>query len=164
MDIAVLRWPLERERVDELRRTGTPRLLLVEDGGPPPATADHLEDWIRMPAAPVDVEARVAQLRRRAGPPEAAPFLDQDEVLWRGDRWVALPPVEARLIATLLNRHGAVVSREAIMKAGWPHSRPSRNVLDVHVVRLRRRLAPLGLTIHTVRSRGFLLEMASGTC
>jgi len=31
-------------------------------------------------------------------------------------------------------------------------------VLDVHIVRLRRRLAPLGLVIRTVRSRGYLLE------
>jgi DNA-binding response OmpR family regulator len=34
-------------------------------------------------------------------------------------------------------------------------------VLDVHVVRLRRRIAPLGLAIRTVRSRGYLLEEAA---
>jgi DNA-binding response OmpR family regulator len=160
MDVAVLRWPLERERVDELRRAGRPRLLLVEDGGPPPAAADHLEDWIRVPAPEHDVEARVAQLRRRAAPPTAPPLLDDNEVLWRGDRWVALPPVEARLIRVLLERGSAVISRDAMMRAGWPESQPNRNVLDVHVVRLRRRLEPLGLAIHTVRSRGFLLQSA----
>ena len=35
---------------------------------------------------------------------------------------------------------------------------PTRNALDVHVLRLRRRLAPLGLEIRTVRSRGYLLQ------
>ena len=36
--------------------------------------------------------------------------------------------------------------------------RPGRNALDVHVLRLRRRIAPLALSIKTVRSRGYLLE------
>ncbi len=39
---------------------------------------------------------------------------------------------------------------------------PGRNVLDVHIVRLRRRLAPLELVIRTVRSRGYLLEDGVG--
>ena len=52
-----------------------------------------------------------------------------------------LPPVEARLTRLLLDRLGAVVSREALAKAGWPDGAPGRNALDVHVLRLRRRLA-----------------------
>jgi DNA-binding response OmpR family regulator len=35
---------------------------------------------------------------------------------------------------------------------------PGRNALDVHVLHLRRRVAPLGLQIVTVRARGYLLE------
>ena len=53
---------------------------------------------------------------------------------------------------------GMIVSRDALARAGWPDGIPGRNVLDVHIVRLRRRLAPLGLVIRTVRSRGYLLE------
>ena len=34
--------------------------------------------------------------------------------------------------------------------------------LDVHVLRLRRRLTPVGLAIRTVRSRGYLMEPAPG--
>jgi DNA-binding response OmpR family regulator len=52
------------------------------------------------------------------------------------------------------------VSREALAKAGWPDGAPGRNALDVHVLRLRRRLALVGLAIRTVRSRGYLLEAA----
>ena len=37
---------------------------------------------------------------------------------------------------------------------------PTRNALDVHVLRLRRRIAPLGLEIRTVRSRGYLMQTA----
>jgi DNA-binding winged helix-turn-helix (wHTH) protein len=60
----------------------------------------------------------------------------------------------------MLERYGAVVSREALSRAGWPQGAPGRNALDVHVLRLRRRLAPIGLVIRTVRSRGYLLERA----
>ena len=77
--------------------------------------------------------------------------------------WVSLPPVEARLTRLLLDRFGAVVSREALAKAGWPDGAPGRNALDVHVLRLRRRLAEVGLAIRTVRSRGYLLEASQRT-
>jgi len=86
------------------------------------------------------------------------PELDDDGVLRLGDGWVPLPPVEARLTAAMVERYGAVVSRDALARAGWPEGAPGRNALDVHVLRLRRRLSPLSLAIRTVRSRGYLLE------
>jgi DNA-binding response OmpR family regulator len=82
-------------------------------------------------------------------------------VLRRGGAWVSLPPVEARLTGALLDRLGTVVSRDALARAGWPDGAPGRNALDVHVLRLRRRIAPLDLVIRTVRSRGYLLEEAA---
>jgi DNA-binding response OmpR family regulator len=66
--------------------------------------------------------------------------------------------VEGRLTAALLDRFGAVVSRDSLARAGWPDGAPGRNALDVHMLRLRRRVAPLALAIRTVRSRGYLLE------
>jgi DNA-binding response OmpR family regulator len=133
--------------------------LLLDDGSPPPSLADCLEDWIRLPAPDEDMRCRVAALASRAGAHQpAAPTLDGDGVLRNGDGWVSLPPVEARLTGTLLTRYGAVVSRENLSRSGWPHGAPGRNALDVHVLRLRRRLQPLGLVIRTVRSRGYLLE------
>ena len=59
---------------------------------------------------------------------------------------------------SLLARFGTVVSREQLARAGWPGGAPGRNALDVHVLRLRRRIGPVGLVIKTVRSRGYLLE------
>jgi DNA-binding winged helix-turn-helix (wHTH) protein len=160
VDVVLVRWPIEQARCDELQREGRPRLLLLEDGVPPPPSApDDLEDWIRVPAGEVDLRARVEGLRRRAEARfEPAPSLDDDGFLRLGDRRVSLPPVEARLTAALLDRYGAVVSRESLARAGWPAGAPGRNALDVHMLRLRRRLAPLALAIRTVRSRGYLLE------
>lgn len=150
---------MEQVRRDELRREGRPRLLLLEDGAPPPVGSDDFEDWIRVPAGEIDLRARVDGLRRRAeARVDPAPALDDDGVLRLGDRWVSLPPVEARLTGALLDRYGAVVSRDALARAGWPAGAPGRNALDVHMLRLRRRLSPLALAIRTVRSRGYLLE------
>jgi DNA-binding response OmpR family regulator len=159
VDVVLLRWPAEQGRRAELLEAGRPRLLLLEDGAAPPVPDDDLEDWIRVPAGEGDLRARVEGLRRRSESKVApAPDLDEDGVLRLGTQWVSLPPVEARLMGALLERYGAVVSRDALARAGWPAGAPGRNALDVHMLRLRRRLGPLALAIRTVRSRGYLLE------
>ena len=66
--------------------------------------------------------------------------------------------VERELAGALVERFGAVVGRELIRRA-WPSGAPTRNALDVHILRLRRRIAPLGLEVRTVRSRGYLLQI-----
>ena len=159
MDVVVICWPREAARRDFMVDAGTPPLLLVESGHYAPHSGDCLEDWIRVPASDEDLQARMANLaaRHRRHCSEL-PQVDEDGVLRCGARWVALPPVEARLTAALLERFGAVVSRGALGRAGWPQGAPRRNALDVHVVRMRRRLASVGLSIRTVRSRGYLLE------
>jgi len=131
----------------------------VEEG-PPPPVLDCLEDWVMMPVDESELSARRDALALRVhvhalGPAAA---LDDNGILRVGEAWVALPPVEARLVACLLDRRGAVVSRSALAQAGWPDAAPGRNALDVHVLRLRRRLASVGLAVRTVRSRGYLLE------
>lgn len=161
MDVVLLRWPLERDRRDELQGSGRPLLLLLEDGTAPPIAGSDLEDWIRVPAHEGDLQARVEGLRARASRGLTAPELDGDGVLRLDGTWVALPPVEARLTGALLDRFGAVVSRDALAKAGWPGGAPGRNALDVHMLRLRRRVTSLALAIRTVRSRGYLLERAT---
>ena len=161
VEVVVVRWPHEADRRARLEGDGVPRLLLVEDGVPPPLVEDPLEDWVRVPAQELDVRARLDTLAlrvRRAAP--VVPTLDDDGVVRFNGAWASLPPVEARLTAVLLERFGAVVSRDALARAGWPEGTPGRNALDVHVLRLRRRLLPVGLVIRTVRSRGYLLEPA----
>ena len=161
-DVALVRWPTEQDRLDRLRAEGRPRLLLVENGDPPPIPVDELEDWIRLPAGEIDLRTRVDGLvQRSAAAQPATPSLDEDGVLRVNGAWVALPPVEARLMHALVARFGAVVSRDGLLRAGWPDGSPGRNALDVHVLRLRRRVDALGLVIQTVRSRGYLLERAS---
>lgn len=162
MDVSLLRWPAEASRRDGLAEAGLPRLLLVENGEPPPGAEDCLEDWIRIPAAEDDLRLRLDALAARASHHvPAAPDLDTDGVLRFRSAWVPLPPVECRLTRAMIERLGAVVSREALSRAGWPEGAPGRNALDVHVLRLRRRLIQVGLVIRTVRSRGYLMEPGS---
>jgi DNA-binding response OmpR family regulator len=162
MDVVLVRWPSDEEALERAREASVPRLLLVEADHAPPAVDDELEDWIRVPADEVDLHARVDALDRRLRARYSAmPVLDDDGVLRFGTGWVSLPPVEARLTRAFLGRFGAVVSREALGRAGWPEGVPGRNALDVHVLRLRRRLSPVRLAIRTVRARGYLLEPMS---
>lgn len=159
MEVALIRWPAEADRRAALADDDVPRLLLLEAGAPPPEVLDCLEDWIRVPAADADVRARIRGLEARSHRHlRLVPELDVHGVLRFGNAWVSLPPVEARLVDALIERFGAVVGRDTLRRSVWPGSSPGRNVLDVHVLRLRRRLAPLGLVIRTVRSRGYMLE------
>jgi len=163
VDVEIVRWPAEERRRERLQREHVPRLLLVEEGDQPPAPPDCLEDWVRIPAAEAEMAARVEAVRARtARHGGASPTLDDDGVLRVGPAWVSLPPVEARLTTAPWRSSRAAVSREALARAGWPAGAPGRNALDVHVVRLRRRLAAVGLAIRTVRSRGYLLEPQAG--
>jgi DNA-binding response OmpR family regulator len=159
VDVALISLPSDSERRALLAAQGVPRLIMIDGDEAPPVLIDCSEDWVRLPASQTDIDARCAAiLARCSGHGAERPVLDRDGVLRCGSEWVSLPPVEARLLEALLDRFGAVVSREALSRSGWPAGAPGRNALDVHVLRLRRRIAPLGVVIKTVRSRGYLLE------
>jgi hypothetical protein len=161
VDVVVVRWPAEADRRAQLAERNLPRLLLLDDGIEPPQAPDCLEDWVRLPASEADVRARIdGLLARGRAHLRDVPEVDAHGVVRYRDGWVALPPVEARLAEALILRFCAVVGRETLRRSVWPGASPGRNVLDVHVLRLRRRLAPLSLAIRTVRSRGYMLEPA----
>jgi DNA-binding response OmpR family regulator len=159
-DVVLVRWPEEETRLARLRAKGAPRLLLITEPVAAPTAADTLEDWIRLPATEDDVRARVAALAARANQTVAAPNVDGDGLLRYRGRWVTLSPVERRLAAALVDRFGAVVGRDTLLRRAWPGGSPTRNALDVHMLRLRRRISSLGLEVRTVRARGYLLQAA----
>jgi DNA-binding response OmpR family regulator len=160
MDVVLVRWPEEDARLRQLRDTGSPRLLLLNGESEPPDSADGLEDWIRLPADDRDVRARVARLASRSETQQPAPEVDGDGLLRYRGRWAALSPVESALAIVLIDRFGAVVGRDTLARRAWPDGTPTRNALDVHMLRLRRRIAQLGVEVRTVRSRGYLMQAA----
>jgi len=158
VDVALVHWPAEAERLERLRAAREPRLVIVEHG-PPPVTTDELEDWLRAPADESDMRIRLATLGERASRSGAGVSID-DGVLRAGDRLVVLPPIQARLATTLLERMNAVVGRETLAKRAWPEGPPAgRNVLDVHMAKLRRLLTGTGVDIRTVHRRGYLMHL-----
>ena len=57
MDVALVRWPADEARRQELAGQGKPRLLLVAKDAEPPVCVDHLEDWTRVPASDTGARA-----------------------------------------------------------------------------------------------------------
>lgn len=159
VDVPLIRWPSEADRRAELADAGRPRLLVLDPDVAPPLVWDDLEDWVRTPADPIEVQTRMATLADRAAAvSRGTPMVDGDGIVrWRG-AWVALPPIEARLFAAMAERHGEVVRRERMIESAWPDGVESDRTLDGRIKHLRRRLAPLGLKVRTVRGVGFLLE------
>jgi two-component system OmpR family response regulator len=159
MHVELMRWPGDQGRLAVLRDQGVPRLLLVNEGTEPPVPTDCLEDWVAGDAAEAALDARRRALVARArAHGHRRPSIDSAGLLRHHDRWVSLSPVEQAFTAALLDRFGAVVPRDAVASRAWPDGAPSRNSLDALVMRLRRRLTPLGLEIRTVRSRGYVFQ------
>lgn len=163
MDVELIHWPsqsLRRRRLADLER---PRLLLVAAEADPPRSTDLIEDWVRLPASDGDVRARIRDLQLRVAQHDTAPTIDDDGVLRYAMKTVALSDLHARLIRLLVDRLGRVVSRSELEDAGWGENPPARNTVDVHMTRLRRRLADVDLSMRTVRNRGFILERSDTT-
>ncbi|MGW0605924.1 winged helix-turn-helix domain-containing protein [Streptomyces sp. NPDC002644] len=133
-------------------------MIVVEDRATPPVTTDVREDWVRSPITREDFAVRVEALRARAGT-HSAPLLDQDGLLRYGTQVVAVSPTETYLLRPLVQRFGSLVAREELLGLLSARSgTASRNALDLHVMRIRRRLLPLGLRLRTASRRGYLLE------
>ncbi|HZU71216.1 MAG TPA: helix-turn-helix domain-containing protein [Acidimicrobiales bacterium] len=139
------------------------RLFLVQPGASLPRLSGCLDDWVRLPAAEDEVEARSAALQARLALHERGrerPRMDELGVLYVGSRWVDLPPIEARLCRVLVANLGHPVPTPALLEAGWGPGGGTSSSIRIQVLRLRRRLAPVGLAIHALPRRGYLLDWA----
>src|SRR5258706_16424224 len=107
--------------------------------GEPAVTTDELCAWVRVAASERDVQARIVELRSRAS--LARPILGDHGLLWRGTRWVALSPIEARLTAAFVARPGRALSRPRLEKTGGPEGTPNARSVDGPIKAPRRRIA-----------------------
>ncbi|GGM46283.1 hypothetical protein GCM10012275_16660 [Longimycelium tulufanense] len=156
MKVPVLRWPEDAEEVARCRALGLPRLLLLERSACPPVCADPLEDWARTPVPEDDLRARTAALLARAA--GHLPVVDTANVLHFCGSALLLGPGEAPLVRLLVHGYRSLVTRAELAMQIWPDAAPHRrNALDLRVLRIRRRIAPLGLEIRTVWGRGYVL-------
>ena len=88
--IRLLHWPADDGVRAELADAGTPCILLVAQDAAPPEEWDDLEDWVRLPLDPEELQRRARTLRRRARATDR-PWFDDDGLLRVGDQWLDLP-------------------------------------------------------------------------
>jgi len=160
-EVMLLRWPAEAARRARYKAMGVLRLLVVEGGAPAPICSDIREDWVRAPITEADLRARMASLSARADA-HRLPRIDPYGVLRFCDRSTSVSPTETDLMQCLIRQFKSLVPRDELhdclpeRAAGC-----SRNALDLHIMRLRRRIRPLGLIIRTIRGRGYMLQAAT---
>lgn len=140
-------------------REGRLRLLLVGPEAMPPGRVEG-EDWIRLPADERDVSARLLHLAQQVRTeqdlqPEDI-SVEEGLVRYRG-RCAALSPSEACIVRVLAERPGQLVARSELIELLWSGEERREHSLDSRLFIARRKLAGLGLTIHTKRGFGFIL-------
>jgi DNA-binding response OmpR family regulator len=128
------------------------------------------DDYVSKPFRTAELMARIRALLRRGGShPEA---LDGQDLhidlvarqVWQGEHEVVLSQRQFDLLAFLVRRAGAVVTREELMRQVWQTSWiGSTKTVDMHVSWLRRALGDNVASpryISTVRGVGFRFEEA----
>jgi two-component system catabolic regulation response regulator CreB len=132
------------------------------------------DDYVAKPFSPRELVARVrARLRRAQPAPDAAhaaetvhgEFVHDREghrIRFRGQA-LELTRYEYTLLAALLHRPGAILSRGQLMDRGWDSDADSADrTVDTHVKTLRAKLRAAGAEhdpIRTHRGLGYALEL-----
>jgi two-component system, OmpR family, response regulator len=123
------------------------------------------DDYLVKPFALGELEARLRVLLRRKDEHAGWKQLGglRFDVTERraliGDEDVDLTAREVAILDELLSKARKVVSKQALFDAVFPAETESApNALEVHVSRLRHKLARAGVTIRSVRGLGYRLE------
>jgi len=179
-DLAILDWMLPgMSGIDLCRRLRTsdatrhiPIILLTargEENDKVQGLDSGADDFVIKPFSPREVMARVRALLRRSRPAlsdEKLSFADIQMDLAahkvsRGGKSIHLGPTEFRLLRTLMERPGRVLTRERLLDLAWGREiYVDDRTVDVHIRRLRKVLntdAQPDL-IRTVRGAGYALD------
>ncbi|MBA3909071.1 MAG: DNA-binding response regulator [Rhodobacter sp.] len=151
-------------------RTPSPAVMILTARGSAEERVRGLDlgadDYMSKPFDVREFEARVRSLlRRQAGLRSSVVRLGQVTLDLTTRQFRAeeadldLPPRERALLELFFLRAGKVVTKEAIVQSLTSlDDLLSDNAIEQYVSRLRRRIAPLGLTLRTARGLGYLLE------
>ena len=85
------------------------------------------------------------------------PALDEHGQLSYHGAVVVLSPVEQHLAASLIASFGEAVAEDSLLSSAWQDG-GNEQTLRVHMSRLRRRLAGLGLRVTSIRAFGYVLH------
>ena len=179
-DIAILDWMLPGlsgidlcHRLREGSTTKSIPIILLTARGEEDDRVQGLDsgadDYVVKPFSPKEMLARVRALLRRMNPAlsdETLTFGDIEMDLaghkvLRSGVTVHLGPTEFRLLRTLMERPGRVLSRDRLLDLAWGRDiYVEDRTVDVHVRRLRVALNAHGASdvIRTVRGEGYALD------
>lgn len=126
------------------------------------------DDYVTKPYSVVELMARIkAQLRRRRASSVGAQLICGNITLdaathrvHRDGHEIKLGPTEFRLLSTLMERQGRVLSRDQLLDDVWGRDiYVDTRTVDVHIGRLRKSLIEHGHDdpIRTVRGAGYAL-------
>jgi len=172
-EVAVVDWRMPKlsgldvVRAVRARRLGVPVLLLTARD----AASDRVmgldegaDDYLVKPFDFGELLARLRALQRRS-PALQAPRLTVGDVvydpatreIWAGSQELVLTATEQSILELLMRRSPAVVPRRSIALHVWDEESDAvgSNTIDVHVARIRAKLAPAHARIETVRGVGY---------
>jgi two-component system, OmpR family, response regulator len=124
------------------------------------------DDYLVKPFALQELEARIRAIVRRGQASEGTKLvygtlaMDPDaKRAWLAEQPLKLTVREWHVLEFLVMRAGKIVSKEQIISAisRWDAD-VSPNALEVHISRLRSKLEPAGLRIHSIRGFGYYLD------
>lgn len=131
------------------------------------------DDYVTKPFGAMELVARVDALTRRPRLARRSPTASMDQfgevevkrssrTVQRGGEPVALTPKEYNLLLALIDRRGAVATRNELLTEVWGYqSDVSTRTVDIHVSELRRKLEKNPAEpqhILTVRKTGYRFE------
>lgn len=108
------------------------------------------DDYICKPYSVRNVLARISAVLRRSVPmPAAGVVCDRSSLVCTvDDRHIRLPRKEFELLALFLENKGRIFTREELMARVWPDGIiVADRSIDVHITRLRGKIAPYGKNI-----------------
>jgi two-component system phosphate regulon response regulator PhoB len=180
-DLIILDWMLPRvSGIEVCRRLRarpeskrTPIIMLTargEEGDRVRGLETGADDYVVKPYSPAEVVARVRALLRRARPALGDETLEFSGIAMdlaehrvsRDGQPIHLGPTEYRLLLTLMERPGRVLSRAQLLDLVWgPDVHVEDRTVDVHIRRLRKALGAGGALdpIRTVRGAGYALDI-----
>ncbi|MBV1915235.1 MAG: phosphate regulon transcriptional regulator PhoB [Pseudomonadales bacterium] len=124
-----------------------------------------VDDYITKPFSPKELQARLKAILRRSGQGEGdqlkAADICLDTVAHRlviADQTIHVGPTEYKMLEFFMRNPGRVFSREQLLDHVWGRTiYVEERTVDVHVLRVRKLLAPFGYDrfIQTVRGAGY---------
>lgn len=125
-----------------------------------------VDDYVTKPFSTRELVARIRALLRRTGGGDSDTELRVQDLrlntsshsVWIGEKPVQLGPTEFRLLKFLMSNTDRVYSRAQLLDFVWGRNAYiEERTVDVHILRLRKALAPydFDLYLQTVRGAGY---------